>query len=325
MSHDGGIRALRRDHDQRPRFRHEALCSSRQTGVVDQAASFVREGVTADEPVLVAVPGPKVDMIRTLLGTLADRVQFADMTELGHNPAHIIPAWLQFATEHSGHSRPIRGIGEPIWAGRSHAGLVEAQGHESLLNLALADVSGLWLLCPYDVGALGPSVIEEAHRSHPIIVRDGIRQESSTCRDSTAMAAAPFSAPLAEPDRYRELVFEVGSLASVRRFVSSEAHKAGCDPSRISQLVVAVNEVTTNTLRHAGGIGLLRLWRDADSLVCEVRDRGRLGEPLVGRAFPALNQEDGRGLWMVNRLCDLVQVRSLSSGTIVRLHFRLAS
>ena len=75
----------------------------------------------------------------------------------------------------------------------------------------------------------------------------------------------------------------------------------------------------------AGGIGLLRLWRDADSLVCEVRDRGRLGEPLVGRAFPALNQEDGRGLWMVNRLCDLVQVRSLSSGTIVRLHFRLAS
>src|SRR5436190_17996411 len=74
MSPDGGIRALRRDHDQRPRFRHEALFYSGPTGFVDQAASFVREGVTADEPVLVAVPGPKVDMIRTLLGTLADRV-----------------------------------------------------------------------------------------------------------------------------------------------------------------------------------------------------------------------------------------------------------
>jgi anti-sigma regulatory factor (Ser/Thr protein kinase) len=292
---------------------------------MDATVSFVKEGVAANEPVLVAVPEPKVGMIRTVLGGLAERVQFADMTDLGHNPAQIIPAWRLFVSVHSGHTRPIRGIGEPIWAGRTQAELVEAQGHESLLNLALADVSGLWLLCPYDLSALGPSVIEEAQRSHPIVVRDGVRQESSTCRDSTAMAAAPFSAPLPEPDSPRELVFEIGSLTSVRRFVSSEAHKAGCDLSRISQLVLAVNEVTTNTIRHAGGIGLLRLWRDGASLVCEIRDRGRLDHPLVGREYPTVNQEGGRGLWMVNQVCDLVQVRTLSSGTIVRLHFRLAS
>jgi anti-sigma regulatory factor (Ser/Thr protein kinase) len=325
MSPDGGITALRGEHGQGPGFRHEALFYSGPTEFMDQAASFVREGVAANEPVLVAVPEPKVGTIRTLLGGLADRVQFADMTELGHNPAHIIPAWRRFVTEHAGHSRPMRGIGEPIWAGRSLAELIEAQAHESLLNLALADVSGLWLLCPYDIGALGPSVIEEAHRSHPIVLRGGVRHESSTCRDSKAMAAAAFSAPLSEPDRYRELAFEIGSLASVRRFVSIEARKAGCDSSRISQLVLAVNEVTTNSLRHGGGIGVLRMWRDAASLVCEVRDRGRLDQPLVGREYPALNQEGGRGLWMVNQVCDLVQVRTPSFGTIVRLHFRLDS
>jgi anti-sigma regulatory factor (Ser/Thr protein kinase) len=325
MSPDGGISVLRGEHDQETGFRHEALLYSGGTEFIDQATSFVRAGVAANESVLVAVPEPKVEMIRTRLGGVADRVQFADMTELGHNPTHIIPAWRRFVTEHSGHTRPIRGIGEPIWAGRSQAELVEAQGHESLLNLALADVSGLWLLCPYDVGALGPSVIEEAHRSHPIVVRDGVRQPSSTCRDSIAMAAAPFLAPLSEPDSSRELVFEIGSLAAVRRFVSSEARKAGLDPSRTSKLVLAVNEVTTNTIRHAGGSGLLRMWRDAVSVVCEVRDRGRLEQPLVGREYPALTQEGGRGLWIVNQVCDLVQVRTLPSGTIVRLHFRLAS
>jgi hypothetical protein len=37
-------------------------------------------------------------------------------------------------------------------------------------------------------------------------------------------------------------------------------------------LVLAVDEVATNSLRHGGGRGTLRIWRDADAVVCEVRD-----------------------------------------------------
>lgn len=325
MGPNGGARAPRREHDHNSGFRHEALLYSGPTDFLDQTASFVKEGVVAGEPVLVAVPGSKLDTIRTRLGSLADRVHFADMVELGHNPARIIPAWQRFVTEHAGHGRPMRGVGEPIWAGRSQAELIEAQGHESLLNLALADVSGLWMLCPYDLDAVDASVIDEAHRSHPVVVRDGVRRESSTCRDAAAWAAAAFSAPLPEPDRASDRIFERGELARLRRFVSVEAAKAGFDPSRASQLVLALNEVATNTLRHAGDIGLLRMWREEGCLVVEVRDRGSLDRPLVGREDPALNQEGGRGLWLVNQVCDLVQIRSLPSGTIVRLHFDLAS
>ena len=62
---------------------------------------------------------------------------------------------------------PLRGIGEPIWADRSPAELVECQRHEALLNLAFAGTDGFRLLCPYDAARLDRDVIEEAERTHP--------------------------------------------------------------------------------------------------------------------------------------------------------------
>src|SRR5213078_2999554 len=104
------------------------------------------------------------------LGDDANRVTFADMAKVGANPARIIPAWKAFAADAAGTAarRPFRGIGEPIWAGRSADELIECQRHEALLNLAFVDTPGFRLLCPYDVSSLGPDVLDEARRSHPI-------------------------------------------------------------------------------------------------------------------------------------------------------------
>jgi hypothetical protein len=93
---------------------------------------------------------------------------------LGHNPALIIPAWRDFTDRFSGTGRPVRGIGEPIWATRqpeeiAEAQLHEAQLHEALLNVAVPPDVPLWLLCPYDTAALGEQVLAEAHRSHPVV------------------------------------------------------------------------------------------------------------------------------------------------------------
>ena len=41
---------------------------------------------------------------------------------------------------------------------------------------------------------------------------------------------------------------------------------------------------------------------------------------MVGRELVELVSENGRGVWMANQLCDLVQVRSGARGTVVRLH-----
>ena len=56
--------------------------------------------------------------------------------------------------------------------------------------------------------------------------------------------------------------------------------------------------------------------------MCEVRDEGRVSDPLVGRVRPTIDRRDGRGLWLVHQLCDLVQIRSGDDGTVVRAHVR---
>ena len=99
------------------------------------------------------------------------------MREVGANPARLIPAWQQYIDARSASGRSVRGLGEPVWAGRSEAELVECQRHESLLNLAFADVEGISMLCPYDTAALGDDVVAAAHRSHSAIVECGARRD----------------------------------------------------------------------------------------------------------------------------------------------------
>ena len=130
-------------------------------------------------------------------------VTFADMAEVGVNPARIIPAWREFVDAHAGRGRRLRGIGEPIWAQRSPDELVECQRHEALLNLAFAGAEDFWLLCPYDVEALDPDVIAKAHHSHPAVVADGgVARAARPTRTSTR--SPPRSTePLPEPPRRR--------------------------------------------------------------------------------------------------------------------------
>jgi len=65
---------------------------------------------------------------------------------------------------------------------------------------------------------------------------------------------------------------------------------------------------------------VLHAWQDSRAVVLEVSDAGVIEDPLVGRVRADAWSESGRGLWMANRLCDLVQVRSSDNGTRVRLH-----
>jgi anti-sigma regulatory factor (Ser/Thr protein kinase) len=138
-------------------------------------------------------------------------------------------------------------------------------------------------------------------------------------------APGPFDGSLPVPSTQpQELTFTSEQLESLRRFVLRGAANASLGSDRTGDLVLAVNELATNSLRHGGGEGTLRMWREADTLLCEVHDRGHITEPLIGRNPPTANKSSGRGLWVVNHLCDLVQIRSTPMGSVVRVHMRLA-
>ena len=302
-------------------FQHEALFYAGEDDFVEQASAAIRAARGEDAAMLVVVSARKIERLRRELGDEADDVHFADMAAVGANPARIIPTWRRFADDNPG--RKLFGIGEPVWAGRDGAELSECQIHESLLTVAFADSPAFRLVCPYDTESLRGDVLDEARCSHPVVIDDEGRRPNDRCRETEELAA-PFDDPLPEPPVWpHRLAFDGNTLGAVREFASVHASVAGLSPFRAEDLALAMHELATNSLRHGGGAGVARLWEQDGSLVCEIQDEGRIDDPLAGRELPDQDHVGGLGLWLVNQLCDLVQIRSLETGTVVRVHMRL--
>jgi anti-sigma regulatory factor (Ser/Thr protein kinase) len=273
-------------------------------GFVAVTLPAIREALSAQEPVLVVAAGERIGPLKEALGEDAARVGFADVRELGANPARIIPAFREFLATNSSNGDRALGIGETIWPGRSEEEIAECHRHEELLDLAFADGPAWHLLCAYDSEALGDDVIECARRDHA--VHEPPRPFAGT------LPPAPADA--------QELGFAGDELSGLRRFLSSWATAELLDEECAEELVLAVNELATNSIRYGGGHGELRAWRESDVLLVEVRDDGHISDPLVGRTRPRPDASSGRGLWLVNQLCDLVQIRSSPQGSVVRIH-----
>lgn len=305
------------------RFRHEALLYADWSEFLAGTVPFIKDGLAKGEPVLVVESTQKIELLRTALGDDAENVLFADMAEVGANPARIIPAWEEFVHEHGAEGKRLRGIGEPIWNGRTPDEVVECQRHEALLNVAFGHGQAWWLLCPYDTSQLDDDILQEALQSHEYVMDARSQSEESSVFRGIDGSGTPFDAPLRDiQSGSRGVLFDADSLLKMRRAVSRFATSAGCSAERATQLVTAVNEIATNSVVHGGGQGALRLWREGDMVIAELRDDGRYSLPLGDRAKPGGRAGDPRGLWLANQLCDLVQIRTFEDGTVVRLHMK---
>lgn len=258
--------------------RHEALLYRDLGEFLTGVGSFLQEGLDAGEPVLAAVPAPRLELLRERFGASA---RYVDMTELGRNPSRIIPAVRDWLDGHGG--RTVRFVGEPIWPGRSASEAAEGLRHEALLNLAFAD-DPVAILCPYDLGALDPGVVADAELTHPLLVCDGHTADSPRYADPELVYAAADRA-LPDPVGPVSRIDVTEDLARVRSFVSD--HAAGLDDARRFDLLLAANEAAVNTLVHGDGRGVVSVWRQNGTLVCEIADGGgRIRDPLIGRRRP---------------------------------------
>lgn len=136
------------------------------------------------------------------------------------------------------------------------------------------------------------------------------------------MFPSPFPEPCAEPVFRR--VFAEADLPALRTAVSRAARGAGLAEDRLPDFVLAAHELAANSVMHAGGSGLMRVWVCEGELICEVGDRGALADPEAGRTRPNLSATGGAGLWIVREACDAVEIRSVpGQGTAVRMRMRL--
>jgi anti-sigma regulatory factor (Ser/Thr protein kinase) len=112
-------------------------------------------------------------------------------------------------------------------------------------------------------------------------------------------------------------------LGAIRAVVHRYAIQAGLTEARAIDLVLAVSEVAANTVKHAKSPGSLKIWYDAREIVCQIHDEGVITDPLAGHRQPSLDAQGGHGLWIVNQVCDQVELQSDETGTTIRLHMNL--
>jgi anti-sigma regulatory factor (Ser/Thr protein kinase) len=173
----------------------------------------------------------------------------------------------------------------------------------------------LSVTCLFDTAELDPDSELAVRQSHPSL--RGLDGNPDYLPGRAGSIFAELPGP--PPGHARTFAASRELLSQARAFVRSDALERGLPAERVDDLVLAANEVVTNSIRYAGGRADVALWRENGSLVCEVRDSGRLDNPMAGRLAPAPSATTGRGLWLVNELCDLVQVRSAEAGTVVRM------
>jgi anti-sigma regulatory factor (Ser/Thr protein kinase) len=294
-------------------FQHEALIYEGAGQFLAATVPFLFAALAAGEPALVAVRQANAELLRAELGAEAERVGFVAIEEVGRNPARIVPFWRDFLARNGG---PARGISEPVWPGRGPAEIDECQRHEYLLNLAFPPATRSSLLCSYDGSALSDEALAAVFRTHRAVLRDGSREASSSYLRECDCYGGKLPRHPADAEAF---TYDRSRLSAVRKRVRQAAEEAGIGPRRAADLVAAASELAANSVAHGGGGGTMYFWRESDRLLIDFEDRGTIEEPLAGRLRPATSQPGGRGLWLANQLCDLVQIRSGALGTTVRV------
>jgi anti-sigma regulatory factor (Ser/Thr protein kinase) len=110
-----------------------------------------------------------------------------------------------------------------------------------------------------------------------------------------------------------DVAISLAGLQTLRTRVA--AWLTSLDAARVCDDVVLVaHELATNVIRHGGGNGRLRMWRESGRIVCRVNDHGPGMPALV--AEPESRRPGGRGLWIARRLAD-VRIETGPSGTVV--------
>jgi serine/threonine-protein kinase RsbW len=107
-------------------------------------------------------------------------------------------------------------------------------------------------------------------------------------------------------------------LHDLRLWAQACALRAGLSAGRAGLLMLAVSELCSNTLLHTSGGGLVEVRSEAGGVVCEVTDDGPVGARVAG-AMPQALSPNGRGLAIVEQVCDDVSIRAEGKRTVVRL------
>lgn len=307
---------------QRPAFRHIGLLHDTADGYTRGCASFVRQGLDAGDPVLVAVPGGNARAIRDELGGGAPGVLFTDMAVAGRNPGRVIVSLLDFADSHP--DRRVWVVSHSVWPARSSLEYTACVTLDAFLNAAFAGRDAT-ILCPYDRSRLPERAIADALRTHPVLADGTNTWDSPEYGDPIGIARLvdqPLPPPPPQAGRYT--ISRPEDLRWLRRTLADVGAAALLPDTRVRQLTVAVNELASNSIEHGGGLATMAIWTEPGLFVCQLDDAGTFDNPMAGWTPPPPGSDRGRGLLIVHELADLVRIHQRPDGTSIRIHINMS-
>lgn len=303
------------------RLLHDALLFSSPDELAAATVPFVQEGLAAGDVVVVTASPATADVVRTAVDDDRVRVLPRDVAYGRRTPA-AVTAFRRLTDELAATgARRVRVLGETDF-GRTEREQLEWQRYEAVLNDALAD-RPLWGLCLFDTTRLPEPVLESVARTHPTVVVGRSRTPNPRFVDPAAyLRGLPVPEEPLQSGVPRLAVDGVADLIALRHAVAAELASVGGPREVVEDFLLAVDETTSNAVRHGAPPVGLRLWTSADRVVCAVTDHGRgLDDPFAGYG-PAHGQDlsrGGMGVWLARQLCDHVDISSGPDGVTVRL------
>ncbi|GAA3232814.1 sensor histidine kinase [Actinocorallia longicatena] len=289
---------------------HQALLYGSETEFTEEALAFLAEGRGADDALVVIAPPDRIDLLRP---GLPPECEFREAAGYFTTPPRSIATAVSVGRDRWWKDGGrVRVVAEQVWKGRDPVEVREWKRFEALVNVVFAGTRTS-LLCAYDLRTVPSDVMRIVERTH-----HGLDYEPPA-RVYAELDRAPL---LPQTGQVAHRGFVRGELPGLRDFTAKAAAVFGLTAAM--PLIMAVNEVATNIIKHGGGSGSLLVWSDGGAVICDLLDPvGRVEDRFLGFLPPSPDQPSGAGMWMVRQLCDLVEIRSGGTGTIFRLTARL--
>ena len=307
------------------RYAHDALLYDSPDHLVEVAAPFLLEGLAAGEAAVIATSVATADLLREAVGSLPG-VHVLDRGDVyrARTPAAITTFRKLGEERAAAGARRGRVVGE-VDFGPSERDWPEWQRYEAVVNEALADWP-LWGLCVFDTQRLPEPLLESALRTHSHVATSRGRQDNPLFTEpADYLRALPVPAEPLEATPPRLQASRVADFIGLRHAVAAELAVVPAADDLVQDFLLAVDEMTSNALRHGGHPVDLRLWIGADRIVCTISDSGTgWDDPFAGYG-PAHGEDlsrGGMGLWLARQLCDHVDITSGPDGALVRLTLR---
>lgn len=300
-------------------YLHEALFFTSRRSLAEEVVPFLREGlVSGDEAVLVC-DGENNRALFEALGE-HERVTCLPRPQVYGEAVTAVAYFRDFMRSRARDGgRRVRLVGQ-VDFGRDARAWDEWRRFEALCNHALAPYP-LWSVCAYDAGALPDALVATGELTHPYLRKAGASVRNSLYVDPTELLTLPATdldpMPEIEPAMSLNQVWDLHLLQhQLRRLLRED----GVDADLADDLVVAVNEVATNGVRHGHAPVSVRVWLSPERVACTVTDQG------PGFTEPVTEPEPlpyGRfGLWLARQLCDELVTMRTPEGFTVRLVVR---